>query len=287
MKFDVVTLGNHEFDNGINELARRLKNLKADVVCANYDFDGTMLEGLVEPYTIVKKAGKKIGILGLLTDIMEVVDRDIASQLKYQEPADVVNRLAEYLKEELDGLTVEYVHGKMKSAEREKIMTAFAAGAVDVLVSTTVIEVGVNVPSATLMVVENADMFGLAALHQLRGRVGRGDKKSHCILVSEAGGEAARARLRILKDNHDGYKIAELDLAMRGPGDFIAERGGYVRQSGEVSFRLATLSGDSKMLYDAFEAAKETYASDPQLELPENAALKERLFEKTEARNDL
>ena len=100
MKFDVVTLGNHEFDNGIDELARRLKNLKADVVCANYNFTGTVLEGLVKPYTIVRKAGKKIGILGLLTDIMEVVDRDIASQLKYQEPADVVNRLAVFLKEE-------------------------------------------------------------------------------------------------------------------------------------------------------------------------------------------
>jgi ATP-dependent DNA helicase RecG len=182
---------------------------------------------------------------------------------------------------------VDFVHGKMKSAQKEKAMSAFAAGETKILVSTTVIEVGVNVPSATLMVVENADMFGLAALHQLRGRVGRGDKKSHCILVSEAGGEAARARLRILKDNHDGYKIAELDLAMRGPGDFIAERGGYVRQSGEVSFRLATLAGDSKMLYDAFEAAKETYARDPALELPENAALRERLCEEKKARNDI
>ena len=134
-----------------------------------------------------------------------------------------------------------------------------------------------NVPAATLMVVENADMFGLAALHQLRGRVGRGEKKSHCVLVSESKSETARARLKILKEHHDGYKIAELDLAMRGPGDFIAERGGYVRQSGEVSFRLATLSGDSKMLYDAFEAARETYAKDPGLDLPENMILKEKL----------
>ena len=100
MKFDVVTLGNHEFDNGMDELARRLKNLKADVVCANYDFSGTVLEGIVQPYTIIRKAGKKIALIGLLTDIMEVVDRDIASQLEYQEPADVVNRLAGYLKNE-------------------------------------------------------------------------------------------------------------------------------------------------------------------------------------------
>lgn len=98
--FDVVTLGNHEFDNGLDELARRLRNLKADVVCANYDFDGTPLEGLVDPYVIVRRGGKKIGFIGLLTDIMEVVDRDIAKVLSYQEPAEVVNRLASYLKDE-------------------------------------------------------------------------------------------------------------------------------------------------------------------------------------------
>jgi ATP-dependent DNA helicase RecG len=195
---------------------------------------------------------------------------------------------AKTLSEEIfPDITVDFVHGKMKSAAKEKAMSAFARGETKILVSTTVIEVGVNVPSATLMVVENADMFGLAALHQLRGRVGRGGKKSHCVLVSESKGETARARLKILKDHHDGYKIAELDLAMRGPGDFIAERGGYVRQSGEVSFRLATLAGDSKMLYDAFEAARETYAKDPLLELPENATLKDKLCEKNDVRNDL
>ena len=102
LKFDVVTLGNHEFDNGLDELARRLKSLKADVVCANYDFDGTPLEGLVKPYTIIRRGGEKIGIIGLLTDIMEVVDGDIAKVLTYQEPSQVVNPLAEYLKEEKD-----------------------------------------------------------------------------------------------------------------------------------------------------------------------------------------
>ncbi len=100
MKFDVACLGNHEFDNGVDELARRLKNLKAKVVCANYDFSGTPLAGLVKPYVIVKKAGLKIGIIGILTDIMEVVDRDIAKTLSYQEPVVVVNELAEFLKEE-------------------------------------------------------------------------------------------------------------------------------------------------------------------------------------------
>ncbi len=100
MKFDAACLGNHEFDNGIDELARRLKNLRAEVVCSNYDFTGTPLEDLVKPYTIVRKAGKKIGIIGILTDVMEVVDRDIAKSLTYQDPVAVVNRLAGYLKEE-------------------------------------------------------------------------------------------------------------------------------------------------------------------------------------------
>lgn len=99
MKFDVVCLGNHEFDNGIPELSRRLRNLNATVVCSNYDFTGTELEGLVQPYTVVKRAGKKIGIIGLLTDIMSVVDRDIADDLTYQEPAGIVNELAGFLKE--------------------------------------------------------------------------------------------------------------------------------------------------------------------------------------------
>ena len=102
LRFDVVTLGNHEFDNGIEELSRRLKNLEAEVVCANYDFEGTALDGLVKPYTIIRRGGKKIGIIGLLTDIMEVVDADIARMLTYQEPSLVVNRLSGYLKEEKD-----------------------------------------------------------------------------------------------------------------------------------------------------------------------------------------
>lgn len=100
LKFDVVTLGNHEFDNGMDELARRLKNLKADVVCANYNFTGTPLGDIVKPYTIVKKAGKKIAVVGVLTDIMSVVDKSIAMQLQYQDPAVVVNSLAAYLKQD-------------------------------------------------------------------------------------------------------------------------------------------------------------------------------------------
>ncbi len=188
-----------------------------------------------------------------------------------------VDYAKELSEEVFPDIPVGFVHGKMKSAEKERAMASFCSGETKILVSTTVIEVGVNVPSATLMIVENAEMFGLSALHQLRGRVGRGNKQSYCVLVSSSRSEKAATRLGILKDNHDGYKIAEMDLAMRGPGDFIAERGGYVRQSGEASFRLASLSGDTKLLYDAFEAAKETLADDAELMDPKNAELLRRI----------
>lgn len=188
-----------------------------------------------------------------------------------------VDYAKELSEEVFPDISVGFVHGKMKSTEKERAMASFCSGETKILVSTTVIEVGVNVPSATLMIVENAEMFGLSALHQLRGRVGRGDRQSYCVLVSSSRSEKAATRLGILKDNHDGYKIAEMDLAMRGPGDFIAERGGYVRQSGEASFRLASLSGDTKLLYDAFEAAKDTLSCDAELKDPRNAELVRRM----------
>ena len=169
----------------------------------------------------------------------------------------------------------------MKSAEKERVMSDFCAGNIKILVSTTVIEVGVNVPSATLMIVENADMFGLAALHQLRGRVGRGDKKSYCVLVSSSDSEKSKERLSALKENHDGYKIAEIDLSMRGPGDFVSERAGSVRQSGDIEFRLAS-TADTEMLYNAFEAAKNTIEKDPELSLPENKMTRFRLSYETD-----
>lgn len=173
-------------------------------------------------------------------------------------------------------IPVGFVHGKMKSAEKDMVMASFSRGEIKILVSTTVIEVGINVPSATLMIVENADMFGLAALHQLRGRVGRGEKKSYCVLVSGSKSEKAIARLSALKENSNGNKIAEIDLSMRGPGDFIAERGGYVRQSGDIGFKLAS-AADTALLYDAFDAAKTTLQNDASLSSSENAATKARL----------
>ena len=167
---------------------------------------------------------------------------------------------AEELKAALPELSVEVVHGGMKSREKEAIMQAFAAGEIQVLVSTTVIEVGVNVPNASLMIVENAERFGLSQLHQLRGRVGRGLRKSYCILVSDAITDpesTAASRLATMKTTYNGFEIAEKDLALRGPGDFLSgTTGDAIRQSGGVKFRLAALCDDTGLLTAAFAAAK-------------------------------
>ena len=181
----------------------------------------------------------------------------------------------EEIKKSLPNLTVACMHGRMKADERDTIMAQFVEGKIHVLVSTTVIEVGVNVPNATLMIVENADRFGLSQLHQLRGRVGRGNKKSYCILVSDATTDKARERLEIMCTTYDGYAIAERDLAMRGPGDFFAFTApDTIRQSGGITFRFATLSQDNRLLTEAFAAAKAVIADDPQLEKEENIALR-------------
>lgn len=162
---------------------------------------------------------------------------------------------AKSISEKFPDLRIAFVHGKMKSTEKEKVMTQFAGGKLDVLVSTTVIEVGVNVPNACLMIVENAERFGLSQLHQLRGRVGRGTRKSYCILVSDSHGEKATERLRTMCRTHDGYEIAESDLALRGPGDFLRDASGTLRQSGGVRFRLADLCDDTGLMKLAFEEA--------------------------------
>ena len=168
------------------------------------------------------------------------------------------------LAERLPDLRIGFVHGRMKQAEKDGIMQAFTAGEVQVLVSTTVIEVGVNVPNASLMIVENAERFGLSQLHQLRGRVGRGNRKSYCILVRAGGGDAARARLEVMRTTYDGFRIAEQDLAQRGPGDFLAPAaGGSIRQSG--GFRLAEGWNDAGLMDRAFGDARALLASDPTL----------------------
>jgi ATP-dependent DNA helicase RecG len=168
------------------------------------------------------------------------------------------------LQARLPELTVAFVHGKMKPADKDKVMADFAAGRVQVLVSTTVIEVGVNVPNACLMLVENAERFGLSQLHQLRGRVGRGTRKSYCVLIRDGGGETAKARLEVMRTTYDGYEIAEKDLAQRGPGDFLAPAGGAgIRQSG--GFRLADTWSDAELMNHAFAYAREMLEDDPEL----------------------
>ena len=169
-------------------------------------------------------------------------------------------------------LRVGLVHGKMKSREKDAVMTAFASGELDVLVSTTVIEVGVDVPNAALMVVENADRFGLSQLHQLRGRVGRGKHQSYCVLVTSTRNPDSRERLRVLSKTNDGFKIAEEDLRLRGPGDFFGER-----QHGLPQLGIADLAADMRVLKEAQGAAEELLRSDPGLTRPEHAGLLERV----------
>ncbi len=153
-------------------------------------------------------------------------------------------------------LRVALLHGKMKGAEKEQIMSAFAAHEYDILVSTTVIEVGVDVPNATLMIVENADRFGLSQLHQLRGRIGRGEAKSYCILVSDTQSGETRSRLKALCATNDGFRIAEEDLKLRGPGDFFGSR-----QHGLPAFRIGNLAQNMTVLAQAQEAATQTVAA--------------------------
>ena len=169
-------------------------------------------------------------------------------------------------------LRVGIVHGKQRSKEKQAVMAAFAAGDLDVLVSTTVIEVGVDVPNASLMVIENADRFGLSQLHQLRGRVGRGTHQSYCVLLSDNENPQTRQRLKTLAATTDGFALAEADLKQRGPGDFFG-----TRQTGLPQLRLATLEGDLTLLQEAQTAARQTIQTDPTLTRPDHQALRRRI----------
>ena len=172
--------------------------------------------------------------------------------------------------------TVGLLHGKMKPKEKDAAMAAFAAGETQLLVCTVVVEVGIDVPNASTVVIENAERFGLSQLHQLRGRVGRGSEKSYCILLSDAQNETAVRRLGVMRETEDGFRIAEEDLRLRGPGDFFGER-----QSGLPSLRIADLLTDARILYAARDDAKRLLARDPALASPENRRLRqaaEKLF---------
>lgn len=169
-------------------------------------------------------------------------------------------------------IAVEALHGQMKPAQKNEIMERFAANEIQILVSTTVVEVGVNVPNATVMMVENAERFGLAQLHQLRGRVGRGDAQSYCIFMQGSGAKETSRRLEILNKSNDGFFIASEDLKLRGPGDLFGER-----QSGLMEFAIADIYRDAAILKQASDAARELLELDPDLSLPQNERLKQRL----------
>ena len=172
------------------------------------------------------------------------------------------------------------LHGKMKPAEKNRIMEAFAQKQIDVLVSTTVIEVGINVPNATVMMVENAERFGLAQLHQLRGRVGRGDKQSYCIFISKSEKPETMQRLKILNESNDGFYIASQDLQLRGPGDLFG-----IRQSGNLRFQLGDIYQDAAILQKASDEVDNILEKDA--ELVDNKYAGIRIFLEQTRRNEV
>lgn len=181
-------------------------------------------------------------------------------------------KLEEYFK---GSVRIGCLNGKMKPAQKNAVMEAFAAGEIDLLVSTTVVEVGVNVPNATVMMIENAERFGLAQLHQLRGRVGRGDAQSYCIMVDHAKSKASTKRLDILNRSNDGFFIASEDLKLRGPGDFFG-----IRQSGDFAFHIADIYQDADLLKEASREVADLLADDPSLARNDHQKLKSLLAEK-------
>lgn len=200
--------------------------------------------------------------------------------IEESETLDLKNALEEYekIKKEFSDFRVGLLHGKMKTKEKDETMAQFRSGEIQVLVATTVIEVGVDVPNANIMLIEHAERFGLSQLHQLRGRVGRGAYKSYCILMlGYALSEDSAKRAEIMESTTDGFKIAEADLELRGPGEFLG-----TKQSGLPGFKIANLVRDVQILQEARQAAFELAQSDPELKRPENEALRARfhkLFE--------
>ena len=175
-------------------------------------------------------------------------------------------------------LKIEVLHGRLKSKEKDEIMEAFSGGMIDILVSTTVVEVGVDVPNATVMVIENSERFGLSQLHQLRGRIGRGVHSSYCILFNSSGGEVAKERVRVMCETTDGFKISEYDLKLRGPGEVFG-----VRQHGLPELKVSNIYTDMDILKDAQETAVKIVREDRNLSLEENQELKNAIIRKFES----
>ncbi|NLK20965.1 MAG: ATP-dependent DNA helicase RecG [Epulopiscium sp.] len=178
----------------------------------------------------------------------------------------------EKVRKELTGITIDYLHGKMRPKEKQKIMDAFLKGEIQVLVSTTVVEVGVNIPNATIMLIENAERFGLAQLHQLRGRVGRSSYKSYCILITDSKSKLTAQRMKVMRQTNSGFEISETDLKLRGPGEFFG-----TRQHGLPEFKIANLYKDIPILKNAQEAAAKLLLMDPNLEMKEHKQLKQKI----------
>jgi len=197
---------------------------------------------------------------------------DESDEIEAKSPRKTAEKIA---KEDFKDFRVGLLHGKMPANEKEEVMQQFLDGEIDILVSTTVIEVGVNVPNATLMVVENAERFGLAQLHQLRGRVGRGLHQSYCILYNESKSQIAKERMKVMQETSDGFVISEKDLLIRGPGEFFG-----TRQHGLPDLKIANLYRDMEILKKAQEAAQEILKKDRNLCMEENIKLKEKIAEK-------
>lgn len=200
----------------------------------------------------------------IVCPVIESENENLVSIKDYME--DIKNKY-------FSGYKIDCIYGSMKSNEKENIMQRFINKEIDILVSTTVIEVGVNVPNATVMIIENADRFGLSQLHQLRGRIGRGVEKSYCILISDTKNEETKRRLRIIADTNDGFKIADEDLKLRGPGDFFGER-----QHGTPVLKLSNLSENIDLLINAKEEAEKILQDDYKLEKEKNRRLKALLI---------
>jgi len=210
--------------------------------------------------------------------IYPLVEESEKSDLK------AATQMAEHLANDIfPDLRIGILHGRMKPEEKEAVMRSFKLRELDILVATTVIEVGIDVPNATMMVIEHSERFGLSQLHQLRGRVGRGSDKSRCILLaSHKLSEDGQQRLRVMEATTDGFRIAEEDLAIRGPGDFLG-----TRQSGLPDFRIANILRDAGILEEARKEAFAIVERDPELALPEHAGLRAELVRRWGGRFEL
>ena len=227
----------------LDELPPGRQEIRTDVVTSAYHD---------RIYTFIKKAIDSGNQAYIVCSLVDEGESDLISAKEYAE---------ELQTKVFQNYNLGLLHGKMKAKEKDNVMSAFARGDVQVLVSTTVVEVGVDVPNATIMLIENAERFGLSALHQLRGRVGRGHDKSYCILVSDSKSETAQERLGVMKSTNNGFKIADYDLKTRGPGDFFGKR-----QHGLPNLKIADMLGDMETLKECQQCAEEMLRDDIRLD---------------------